>query len=115
MKKSLLSGASNFSIVWGITLAAITLIEWHSLDRDPVRREILSPFIERNISVTVLNGPDSNALDFATKAAPAESPDAKLQYDVEFKFNGALFAACFFLPILLFQGVGLLLQRIRKH
>ena len=115
MKKSLLSGASNFSIVWGITLAAITLIEWHSLERDPVQREILSPFIERSIAVTVLNGPDSNTLDFTAEAAPAESPDAELQYEVEFKFNGPLFAACFFVPILLFQGVGLLLNRIRKR
>ena len=93
MKKSALSGASHFSIVWGITLAVITLVEWHSLDRDPVRRQILSPFIERNISVSILNKPDSNAFELPAAPPPIESPDAELQYEVEFKFNGLLFAA----------------------
>ncbi len=114
VKKTVLSGASHFSIIWGITLAAITLIEWHSLDRDPLDRQILSPFIERQISVTVLNAPDSTGQTIEAAAEPDDSPEAALQYEVEFKFNGPLFGACFFVPILVFQGIGMLLSRLRN-
>ena len=113
LKKNVLSGASHFSIVWGITLAAITLIEWHSLDRDPLHRQILSPFIERHISVTVLNAPDSTGQANESAAGPDDSVDAALQYEVDFRFNGPLFAACFLVPICFFQGIGMLISRLR--
>ena len=45
------SRATHFSIVWGIALAIMTLVEWHSLERNPVTQEIISPFIQRNIDV----------------------------------------------------------------
>ncbi len=113
VKKNVLSGASHFSIVWGITLAAITLIEWHSLDRDPLHRQILSPFIERHISVTVLHAGDSTGQGHETTPAPDDSPDAALQYEVDFRFNGPLFTACFLVPILFFQGIGVVIRRLR--
>ena len=115
VKKTVLSGAAHFSIVWGITLAAITLVEWHSLDRDPLHRQILSPFIERHISATMPNAADSTGRNFETAPEPGVSPDADLQYEVNFKFNGPLFAACFFLPILAFQGVGLLVRSFKNR
>jgi hypothetical protein len=115
VKKTVLSGASHFSIVWGITLAAITLIEWHSLDRDPLNRQILSPFIERQIAVTVANAPDSSGKTMEAAGEPDDSPEAALQYEVDFKFNGPLFLACFFVPILVFQGIGMLLGWLRRR
>ena len=96
-------------------MAAITLIEWHNLDRDPLNRQILSPFIERQIAVTVVNAPDSNGKTMEAAAEPDNPPEAALQYEVDFKFNGPLFAACFFVPILVFQGIGMLLGWLRRR
>ncbi len=112
MKPNNFSGATHFSIIWGVALAVMTLVEWHSLDRDPVRQEILSPFIERNIEVTVTN-PVSPAAGVEDLVDVEESPDAAMRYDVELKFNGPLFLACFFIPILIFQGLGLVWRRLR--
>jgi hypothetical protein len=107
------SRATHFSIVWGIALAVMTLVEWHSLDRDPVKQEILSPFIQRTIDVTVSN--PVPPVERAEGMAEAEnSPDAALRYDVELKFNGPLFLACFFIPVLIFHGIGLLWRRLHS-
>ena len=113
MKSHNYSRATHFSIVWGIALAVMTLVEWHSLDRDPVRQEILSPFIERTIEVSVAN-PVSRADDPGVLVDAENSPDAALRYDVELKFNGPLFLACFFIPVLVFHGVGLVWRRLRR-
>ena len=114
MRKSAFTSAAHFSIVWGVTLAVITLIEWHSLDRDPVRQEIFSPFIERNIAVSVIEEPTANELPFDIPTADTESADAALRYEVAFHFNGPLFLAVFFAPVVVFQGVGMLAARLRK-
>jgi hypothetical protein len=104
--------ATHFSIVWAVTLAVITLVEWHGLDRDPVKQEIFSPFIERTIAVSVEESA-APAGESAGTFAQEESADAVLRYDVEISFNGPLFLACFFAPILLFQGLGMLWNRYR--
>lgn len=105
--------ATHFGIVWGITLAVITLVEWNSLDRDPVKQEILSPFIERTMAVSVAEA-DTPPRDSSGTGATAQSPDAALRYDVRIAFNGPLFLACFFTPILVFQGIGMLWDRFRR-
>lgn len=105
--------ATHFGIVWGITLAVITLVEWNSLDRDPVKQEILSPFIERTMAVSVAeaNAPPG---DSAGTRDSAQSPDAAIRYDVQIAFNGPLFLACFFTPILVFQVIGMMWNRFRR-
>ncbi len=105
--------ATHFGIVWGITLAVITLVEWNSLDRDPVKQQILSPFIERTMAVSV-NDADAPPGDSTGAGDTARSPDAVLRYDVQIAFNGPLFLACFFTPILVFQGIGMLWDRFRR-
>ena len=122
MEKFALNRATHFSIVWGVTLAVATLMEWNSLDRDPVKHEILSPFIERHIAISVAKHADSNGgdiLDSIGQESPAAGeepiPEAALRYDVEIAFNGPLFLACFFTPVLVFQGVGLLWRRLRRE
>jgi hypothetical protein len=105
--------AARFGVVWGITLAVITLVEWRSLDRDPVKQQILSPFIERTVAVSVEEA-DTPPGDSTGVEDEEESPDAVLRYDVEIGFNGPLFLAYFFTPVLIFQGAGMLWQRIRR-
>jgi len=107
------SRATHFSIVWGIALAVMTLVEWHSLDRDPVKQEIFSPFIQRTIDVTVSN-PVSPVENVEGLVEAENSPDAALRYDVELKFNGPLFLACFFIPVLIFHGISLLWRRLHS-
>jgi hypothetical protein len=106
--------ATHFGIVWGMTLAVITLVEWHSLDRDPVKQQILSPFIERTMAVSVEEA-DAPPGDSTGTGASAQSPDAVLRYDVQIAFNGPLFVVCFFTPILVFQGIGMLWDRFRRR
>lgn len=106
------STATHFSIVWGVALAIITLLEWNNLERNPVDQEIYSPFINRSIEVTVENA----AAPGSELQIPVESehaPDAALRYDVELTFNGPLFLAFFFIPVLIFNGVELLWHRLR--
>jgi hypothetical protein len=106
------SRATHLSIIWAIALAVMTLVEWHSLDRDPVKQEIFSPFIQRTIDVTVTN-PQRRAGDLPGPGDAGESPDVALRYDVELTFNGPLFLACFFIPVLTFHGIGLLWRRLQ--
>jgi hypothetical protein len=113
VKSASYSVATHFCIVWGVALAVITLLEWRSLDRDPVRQEILSPFIERRMAVTVDSAP-APARDSGEFFEAEESPDAELRYEVDFAFNGPLFLAFFFAPMLVFQAAALLWQRLRR-
>lgn len=113
MKPTTFTVATHLCIVWGIALATITLVEWYSLDRDPVRQEILSPFIERTLAVSVEGNAD-RPKGIAGASDRENSADAVLRYDIEISFNGPLFLACFFTPMLIFQAVGLLLNRIRR-
>jgi hypothetical protein len=101
--------ATHFSIVWGVTLAVLTLLEWRSLDRDPLGHQILTPFIEREVTVHQLPRQDGQLLDFSDEAPPEAA--SKTQYEVEFHFNGPLFLLCFFGPVLAFQGLGWLARR----
>ena len=110
MKTFTFNGAAHFSIIWAVSLAVITLLEWSSLDRNPVRQEILSPFIERTMTVTVEEAPVPDMDVFSDQQ---EAPDAVLRYDVEFHFDGPLFLACIFIPILIFNGVAILWNRLR--
>ena len=105
--------AAHFGIVWGITLAVITLVEWNSLDRNPVKQEILSPFIERTMAVSVEEA-EVPPLESSVTGTDGQSPDAALRYDVQIAFNGPLFLACFFTPILVFQAIGMLWDRFRR-
>jgi len=89
----------------------VTMLEWNSLDRDPVRQEIFSPFIERTIKVEVEAAP---ALEIGEVDSPQAEPDAVLNYEVSFHFNGPLFIACFFVPVLIFHGLEVLWNRLRR-
>jgi hypothetical protein len=110
VNKPVYNGATHLSIVWAVTLAILTLLEWRNLDRDPLGREILSPFIQREITVSKAraDGP-VDSLDSSAKEGEPEG----LQYEVEFHFNGPLFLLCFFGPVVVFHGVGQLLVRLR--
>lgn len=106
--------AARLSIVWAVTLSILTIIEWRQLDRDPLEREILSPFIERQITVHV--GQSAYTAD-EFKKSTASSPEQadKARFEVEFHFNGPLFLLCFFAPVAAFHGVSGLLHRWRKN
>ncbi len=51
MNAGVFNRASHFSVVWAVMLSFITIVEWRSLDRDPLKAEILSPFITRHIEI----------------------------------------------------------------
>ncbi len=113
MSRTGYGGATHLSIVWAVTLAILTLMEWRQLDQDPLNREILSPFIERTVTVHVGRAgmaPD----DFESGVADALDDNAATRYEVEFGFNGPLFLTCFFGPVLAFHAIGMLLVRLRK-
>lgn len=111
MSRPVFKRSTHFSIVWGVTLAVLTLVEWNSLDRDPLREEILVPFIERKVSVRV--GAAERPVE--PDAATGEKPRGAIQYEVEFDFNGPLFLAYFFGPVLAFQGIGWLAARFMER
>ncbi len=106
MSRPVFNRGTHFSIVWGVTLAVLTLIEWNSLDREPMREEILVPFIERRVSVSV--GEEHAPPEPGGIAGEGTDADSRgvLQYEVEIDFNGPLFLAYFFGPVLAFQGIG---------
>ena len=95
---------------WGTS----ELVEWNSLDRDPMRKDIMSPFIARDVSVSVQEqSPDRG--DVFDESPPADAADQlPLRYEVEFSFNGPLFLAGFFLPVLLFYGVAWVVTAIQR-
>lgn len=114
MNRPALNFAKHLSIVWGVTLAIITVVEWNSLERDPMREQILSPFIERRISASVESAVSSGEDVLSESQHVAEEDEIPLRYEVEFGFNGPLFLAGFFLPVLLFHGLAWALGMIRK-
>ena len=107
--------ATHFSLIWGVMLGFITLVEWRGLDRDPLNQEILSPFIEREVSVSLPEPPPFNELDFDSDTRDRAVPEGGLQYEVEIHFNGPLFLACFFGPVLAFQGIGWLAGWVKRR
>ena len=105
-------GARHLSIVWAVTLAILTLVEWRQLDGDPLNRQILSPFIEREVSIRP--GQSGEATDVIDDFPSGSDVDtSKTSIEVAFHFNGPLFLLCFFGPVAVFYGVALLLQRLR--
>ena len=71
MSQPLLSVTNNLSIVWGIVLAFITILDWNTLNRDPANEDILTPFITREITLLV---PESeNDIPVASEAGKASS------------------------------------------
>jgi hypothetical protein len=113
MSTPVINRATHLSIAWAVALAVITLVEWNSLGRDPIGQEIFLPFIAREISVNVMEASDPDPLEFSTESDAAAA--GGLQYEVEFFFNGPLFLAYFFGPILFIQGIGLLAARIKRE
>ncbi len=112
MSKPAMKRATHLSIAWAVALAVITLVEWNSLDRDPIGQQLFLPFITREISVNVMEEGASDPLDFSTASDDAAA--GGLQYEVEFFFNGPLFLAYFFGPVLFIHGIGLLAARIKR-
>ena len=106
MSEPALNRATHFSIVWAVVLAVLTLVEWGSLERDPMSEQIFLPFIERQIEVSMT---DANAT-----AQPGISPARKSQTLVQIDFNGPLFLAWFFGPILIMQATGMLWAWLRR-
>ncbi len=100
--------ATHLSIIWGVTLAVLTTLEWRAIDRDPLGHQPLTPFIQREVNVSVVPENPSQAREFAAEDEPP------LRYEVDVQFNGPLFLLCFFGPILLFQGLGWLTTRLRS-
>ncbi len=99
MHPTVFNRATHFSLIWGVMLCFITIIEWRSLDREPLKKDILSPFIHRDVKI--IPQPEGS------------SSPGQAQYIVELDFNGPLFLACFFIPIIIFHGIGKLWTRIR--
>lgn len=93
--------ARHLSIAWGVTLAVLALLEWNSLEREPLREPLLSPFIERSVTLTpaAANGPSTSA--------------GGEQTVVELRFNGPLFLIWFFGPVILFNGCGMAFEKLR--
>ena len=105
MIEPVLNRATHFSIVWAVVLAILTLVEWRSLDRDPMSEQIFLPFIEREITLSRTEASTANQRGTTT---------GDLQTDVDIAFNGPLFLACFFGPILILHGIGLLSRQLRR-
>jgi hypothetical protein len=95
--------ANHFSIIWAMTLAVLTIVEWRSLDREPMKEQVLLPFIERNIRLDVTRG--GSHAEAPAQTGTEQRSDKPLHYEVEVGFNGPLFLLCLFGPVLLFQGI----------
>ena len=106
--------STHLSIAWGVTLAILTLLEWRSLDRDPMQQQILTPFIERVITVQQGGATPASRLDYSEASPQVDPGDDNLQYIVQLDFNGPLFLACFFIPVLAFRGIEKLLASARR-
>ena len=98
---------SHMSIVWGIVLALITILDWNSLEKDPLNEQILTPFITREVSVVFGGGESGGEL-------PVSYDPPQLHYQVDLSFDGVQFLAYFFGPIVLFYLVALGIERRRK-
>ncbi|MEH6586237.1 MAG: hypothetical protein V7720_06745 [Halioglobus sp.] len=108
-----LNRATHFSIVWAVVLAVLALVEWRSLDRDPMSEQIYLPFIERKITVSKTDAATTKQLSNAAGNSSETIAQRNLQTTVEINFNGPLFLAYFFAPILTFHAIGLLYARLR--
>jgi hypothetical protein len=109
MSKSALNRATHFSIVWVVTLAVLTTVEWRSLSREPLKDTIMLPFIERQVSLEIGAG--------ARAGEPPDddddsAPPTRSTTTVNIGFNGPLFLLCCFGPVLIFHGIGWVAGRV---
>ena len=109
-----LNRATHFSIVWALVLAVLTIVEWRSLDRDPMSEQIFLPFIEREIELSTTDANTTTQLGMTAGDLPRENVRRNLQTHVQIAFNGPLFLAYFFGPILIFHAIGLLSRQLRQ-
>ena len=114
MIESTLNRATHFSIVWAVVLAVLTIVEWRSLDRDPMSEQIFLPFIEREIELSTTEVNTTTQLGTNAVDLPKDNVRRTLQTHVQIAFNGPLFLAYFFGPILIFHAVGLLSRQLRR-
>ena len=114
MIEPFLNRVTHFSIVWAVVLAILTMVEWRSLDREPMKEQIFLPFIER--AITVSRADASTTKQFGTTAGelPGKSVRSNLQTDVYIAFNGPLFLAYFFGPILILHALAMLFAWLRR-
>lgn len=108
-----LNRATRFSIVWAVVLAVLTLVEWRSLDRDPMSEQIFLPFIEREITLSRADSNTTKQLGTTEGNFPEKNVRRNLQTEVQIGFNGPLFLFYFFGPILIFHTIDLLFARLR--
>ena len=109
-----LNRATHFSIVWAVVLAILTLVEWSSLDRDPMSEQIFLPFIEREITLSRAETNTMQQLGTTEGALSEKNVRGNLQTNVQIAFNGPLFLVYFFGPILIFHAVTLLFAWLRR-
>lgn len=110
-----LNRATHFSIVWAMVLAIVTIVEWRSLDRDPMSEQIFLPFIEREITLSRADANTMRQLGTNESNRSGENPRRKLQTEVHIDFNGPLFLVYFFGPIIIIHATGMLLARLRRE
>ncbi|CAA0081324.1 Uncharacterised protein [Halioglobus japonicus] len=114
MTESTLNRATHFSIVWAVVLAVLTLVEWNSLDREPMSEQIFLPFIERKITLSTTGTSATAEPGTAGENFSAEDAQHTLQTHVLINFNGPLFLVYFFGPVLIFHALGMLWSRLRR-
>jgi hypothetical protein len=112
MIEPILNRATHFSIVWAVVLAVLTIVEWRSLDRDPMSEQIFLPFIEREIELSTTDANTTTQLGTTAGDLLKDNVRRNLQTHVQIAFNGPLFLAYFFGPILIFHAIGLLFARL---
>ncbi|RLQ21724.1 hypothetical protein DWB85_10555 [Seongchinamella sediminis] len=105
--------ASHFSLVWAFVLAVLTLVEWRSLDRDPLAETIYLPFIERQVTLSKAAASPGQADPSTSARLRGDTAGNALQTTVQISFNGPLFLIYFAVPIVIFHGFGLLIARLR--
>jgi hypothetical protein len=102
--------ATHFSVVWAVVLAVITLVEWRSLDREPMSEQIFLPFIEREVKISISGVNTEEQPASISGDLPGTGSRENLQTHVQIGFNGPLFLVYFFGPIMIFHGIGLLFR-----
>ncbi len=95
MSRPALNVTNNLSIAWGMVLALVTILDWRSVERNPLEAEIFTPFISRQVTMSLLS-PEQRQLSIDSIDGEQGPP---VQYNVELSFNGPLFLLYFFGPV----------------
>ena len=114
MTDSSFNRATHFSLVWASVLAVLTLVEWRSLERDPLSEKVFLPFIERDISLSRVETAGARQPVTGDDDLPRGVALQNLQTTVQLEFNGPLFLLYFCLPIVAFHLLGLLFARLGR-